>query len=94
MCKDLNDERGEPPFLGRSILSEGIAGAKALNLHQACDLKEQQGVSTPAMKSARGREGKVEVRSTKNRASRAVVLRLVKSHVLFLLQIFSQPAYP
>lgn len=32
LCKDLNEGRGEPPCLGKSVPSEEAAGAKALSL--------------------------------------------------------------
>lgn len=71
MCKDLNDERGEPPFLGRRILNKGIAGAKALSLDQACNLEEQQGVYYACHRVSKKEGERKELKSDQEKTEQA-----------------------
>lgn len=49
LCKDLNEGRGEPPFLGKGLPGARVAGAKALSLVRTW----QVGGAAEELKSAR-----------------------------------------
>lgn len=77
LCTDLNEGRGEPPCLGKSVPSEGTAGAKALSLVGTWHV----GGTAQTLKSEINREQSLSISER---------LSALSVNVLFLLEIFSK----
>ena len=90
----MNEERGEPSFLGKSIPGEGTAGAKSLSLGRAWQVGGTAG-SLVCLQWSQQEGGKSEVREINREQSMseqwfsALFACLKGTNVPFLLQIFS-----